>query len=195
MLRFVFLIAFSVPIFKAKLQINSYQNSLLTSAFDKCSLVISDKEVSAGDFNIIDSLKNYPCSQKILSRLPYLTSETNYLFQKIFESDKETSIRFYPDFSLSKTFADGKTRTAGNLIAKYRIGINTDVLMHGTNEYILVALLHEILHVYLLHNIKLYNSGKLDSVSFKSEFRFFLEAQCKSKNYQSNFRSRTSVHC
>lgn len=179
--KFVFLTALFVSVFNLKLQVNLPYDDLLIAGLIKCSPVISDRSSVASDFNVIDSLGNYPCAQKVLSRLPYLTSETNHLFQRIFESDKETSIRFYPDFSLAGSLSDGKTRATGNLIFKYRIGINIDVLKHGTSEYILVALLHETLHVYLLHHIKLYNSGQIDSVTFKNEFQYFWKLNAKGK--------------
>lgn len=181
MTKYVFVFVFTISIFEFGLRFNPKGNDSLHTKFVNDLPVISDKSLSANKFNIIDSLGKYPCAQKILSILPGLTTETDYVFQKIFESDKETSIRFYPDFSLAGTLSDGKTRATGNLIFKYRIGINTDILKHGTNEYILVALLHEILHVYLLHHIKLYNSGKIDSVTFKNEFNYFWKLNAKGK--------------
>jgi hypothetical protein len=172
---YVFTFFISLVIVSSQINMKISQSSLNLIMYTKSSGLSFSRNDRPRDnkLNIVDSLRNYPCAQTILSILPGLTKETKAVFYKIFESDKETSIRYYPDFSLSGTLSDGKTSGTGSLIFKYRIGVNVDVLKHGTKEYVLAALLHETLHVYLLHHINLYNTGQLDSTTFKNEFHYF----------------------
>jgi len=122
---------------------------------------------SCGQKEIIDSLRGYPCAQKLLKKAPNLTNKIALLIKKTFNNGMDVNLKFTVDNTLKGTTVDGKASSFSGLangsVGTYTIGINPDVLNNATQEYILVTLYHEALHAYFEQMRKTLTSAQFTS--------------------------------
>ncbi|OPC34520.1 hypothetical protein [Elizabethkingia miricola] len=101
---------------------------------------------------IINNLKDYPCAQNLLEKLPNLNNDLAKLIKEALgENNKDIQVNFF-----GETFADpdlqGETRKVskiGDVITKYDIALSDAMLKRSTQEYILATMYHEFIHAYL----------------------------------------------
>lgn len=110
---------------------------------------------SAGGKNsnkdIIDSLRGYPCAQALLAKIKTpVNTDIGNLIKNTFAKNDLVNITFSADRNLIGTNTDGAEQTGNNskLTAEFFIGLNPDILMKSSQEYILVTMYHEALHAF-----------------------------------------------
>lgn len=110
--------------------------------------------------------------RKYWQRCPILIQRKS-IIQNVFNVSADVNLKFFVDKSLAGTMKDGYHSGAGDFVYTGKVGINPDVLQNSCKEYILVTFLHEAIHAYIDHNVRLYNSGQIDSATFKKNFLIF----------------------
>ncbi len=124
--------------------------------------------------NIIDSLRGYPCAQKVLASMSSLNSIVNNLLREVFSVNADVNITFKADGNLPAD-QDGELTNKQSLgtywgtgWGEFTILLNKNILNNATEEYLLATYIHEALHAYMF-----YQKSNLSATDFNTSFPIY----------------------
>ena len=97
---------------------------------------------------IISHLKDYPCAQDLLMKLPNLNNALAAILNNVFKQNGNKVNIIFKGVKPDGNDALTKWKNENGFF-NAEVGLNSDLLTDATQEYILITMYHEVIHAFL----------------------------------------------